>query len=78
MCTTECVCDPITFSFDIHSVMIQSMFLNCMYVSLYVSELQPSLPAEGIRHIVLWETEEVKKKRLFTILNDRRIFRLAG
>ena len=43
--------------------------------SICSSELQPSLPAEGIRHIVLWEAEETKKKRLFTILNDRKMFR---
>ena len=39
-------------------------------------ETQPFLPAEGIRHIVLWESETLKKKkRLFIILRDPKLFK---
>ena len=45
---------------------------------LLSSPLQPSQLAEGIQHVILWEEEDVKKKRLFTLLKDKKHFKLAS
>jgi ATP-dependent RNA helicase DDX59 len=53
---------------------IEDLAKDLLHAPITVTVGEPTLPAEGIRHIVLWESETLKKKRLFTILRDSKLF----
>ena len=44
-------------------------------LTYFLVSFQPGAPCESVKHIVIWVEENAKKKRLFTFLNDKKLFK---